>query len=458
MKFWALVLVIFASALLIGLVILEAHPDLTWHDQQRIGQIAISSLAMLGMFFLGVPNSYKVNSSWFWSSLVILFFGLFSTLNSSHLFWASVEFSLLLANIGIGVFVFCLFGCFGVKADLVLGGFLRLLLSCMVFQFYISVISAAAHADLFFTPWSLLYGFSNVRFEGQFLTLVTPILAARLCIREEGGGRYPRWFDVFLMVSLAAMVFVAGTRGTIAAWLTISTLFLTFKGDAKFVAKRMLLVLGLGFVLGWLILTTLGWLTGQVSDYRFASDHVFGLSAREILWNHAWELILGSPWLGWGPMHFASVGNHVATHPHQALLQIASEWGLPLLSAVCYVVVIWVNRVFSGARSVEAHTSATLQWALVFASMSSLMQSMVDGVLVMPYPQLWLAIVVAWCSSRCLPAIQGREVRIPAWIPMILWGGSNALLIAVSVMSYPILVEGAGYCRGGPRFWCAGQI
>lgn len=66
-------------------------------------------------------------------------------------------------------------------------------------------------------------------------------------------------------------------------------------------------------------------MTGQAADNRFASEQVFGLSLREVLWKHAWAKIVEFPWLGIGPMHFASLKNPVANHPHQAMLQIASS-------------------------------------------------------------------------------------------------------------------------------------
>jgi hypothetical protein len=157
-------------------------------------------------------------------------------------------------------------------------------------------------------------------------------------------------------------------------------------------------------------------------------------------------------------MHFASLKNPVANHPHQALLQIASEWGLPVFFMVMAIVSVWLVKVFGEVRSGDGKVGSDLRWALFFAVLSSMVQSMVDGVLVMPYPQLWLAITVGWCSARCLPHFQGERIRVPSWLPLLLWGGANLLLITVAVMSYPDLVGAGEYCSGGPRFWCAGRI
>lgn len=458
MKSKTLSTLVFFSALIAGAVIFFAHPDFTWHDQQRLGQISISVLAFAGILLLRSSGVARINSVWLWPATGVLVVGAFSASLASHPFWAAIEYALLVASIGIGAFVFLLMREFGDRAELVLGGILRLLLAGMVLQFYVSFVSAMAHAELFFTPWSLLYGFSNMRFEGQFLTIVVPLLGASLCIPNNNSVRYPRGLDIFLMVSLAGMVFVAGTRGTIAAWLAVSVIFWCLKKDARKIAKRMFLTLVLGFVLAWLVLHTVTWVTGQSADYRFAGAQVFGLSARELLWQHAWAKIVEFPWLGIGPMHFASLGDPVAAHPHQALLQIASEWGLPIFFIIMATVMVWLTKVFGENWVGDGKARSDLRWALLFAVLASMVQSMVDGVLVMPYPQLWLAITVGWCSARCLPSVQIGGKGIPAWLPLVLWGGANILLIAVVVTSYPNLVGAAEYCGGGPRFWCSGRI
>ena len=454
----ALWVVVVLSALLAALVILVSHHDLTWHDQQRLGQIVLFALAFVGSLLLRSTNIVRLNPLWSWPASGVLVLGATSAAFASHTLWAATELSLLVASIGISAFVFSLIRQFNERADLVLGWLLRLLLASMVLQFYVSFVSALGHADLFFTPWSLLYGFSNMRFEGQFLTIVVPLLGAALCMPSGSNIRYPRGLDIFLMVSLVAMVFVAGTRGTIAAWLAVSILFFGMNGGARVAAKRMFVAMVLGFVLAWLVLHTVSWVTGQEVDYRFAGEQVFGLSLREILWKHAWATIIEHPWLGVGPMHFASLKNWVAAHPHQALLQIGSEWGLPVLFIVLVTVAIWLTKVFGEVRSTDATAGADLRWAPLFAVLSSMVQSMVDGVLVMPYPQLWLAITVGWCSARCLPHFQGEGVRVPLWLPLSLWAAANVVLVAVAVMSYPDLVGAPEYCGGGPRFWCSGRI
>lgn len=446
------------AAAMLGLMVWVPHPDLTWHDQQRLGQIAVSLLLFFGVVLLRPSGGVRANPVWFLPFAGVLVFGTFSAAFAMHPLWSAAEIALLTVSIGMSVSVFYLVREFEKGADLVLGAILRLILAGMVFQFYVSFVSAMAHAELYFHPWGLLNGFSNVRFAGQFMTLVVPLLGVGLLFSKGSGVRYPRWLDMFLMVSLVGMVFVAGTRGTIAAWLAVSVLFCCAKGGARKAGIRMLWAMGLGFLFAWLILLTAAWVTGQPVVYRFTGEQVLGWSAREVLWAQAWAKLIEFPWLGIGPMHFASLKDPITAHPHQALLQIASEWGLPAFFMAMLPVVVWLAKIIGEVRSSDDKGGADLRWALLFVVLSAIVHSMVDGVLVMPYPQLWLAIMLGWCSARCLPRCQEGGGLVPSWFLMLLVGAANALLLTLAIMSYPDLVGAPEYCSTGPRFWCDGRI
>jgi len=446
-------------ALLVCMLPLVAHPDLTWHDQQRIGQVLVSTLCLIGLLLYGANKSVRIDRLWLGSGLSVLVLGGISSALSKSPLWAFAECALLVISIGIGAFVYLLAQRFAERFDLVFGGLVRLLLCAMVLQFYVSFVSALMHADLYFHPWILLYGFSNIRHGGQFMTIAVPLLLAAIPRSDRIGLKYPRALDAFLLVSLVCMVFVAGTRGTVAAWLIIALIFLVFGGEAKKSGVRMLWALPPGALLSWCILAIVSAVTGQPADFRFSGAQVLGLSAREVLWEAAWASIVQHPWLGVGPMHFASLGNPVAAHPHQALLQLASEWGLPACAVVVVTTGVWLCRGVSSARKSNDNSQAPLRWALLFSVMASIVQSMVDGVLVMPYPQIWLSLVVGWCAARCLPEPRYNTIlELPQWIFLALWAAASGMLLWVVLTNYPQLVGAAELCGGGPRFWCDGRI
>ena len=445
--------------LLAAIVILFAHPDLTWHDQQRLAQIAISALALIGLLIMPKQRMVHLSAVSLWGAAGIVFLGGCSSLLALNPFRAFLEVALFLGCIGIGAFVFNVMREYGEQADLIAGGFLRLLLAAMVFQFYVSFASALAHSDLYFTPWNLLHGFSNMRFQGQFLTIVAPLLGAALALPKQSNVVYPRWLDGFLMVSVVSMVFVAGTRGTVAAWIIVAAVFWWLRGGARRLATRMFIVMVAGYLLAFGMMQAISVVLGSSLDYRFAGNEIFGLSAREILWEQAWKTVLEHPWFGVGPMHFAALGNKIAAHPHQALLQIGSEWGLPVLCLIVASVSCWLWRVYAAVTAEKENTNSELRWVLLFSVLSSIVQSMVDGVLVMPYPQLWLSIAAGWCSAHCLPAlIAEKAIALPSVVLRIVFLGAVVLLVVAAVIDYPSLLGSSEYCGSGPRFWCNGRI
>ncbi|MGE5470254.1 MAG: O-antigen ligase family protein [Bacteroidota bacterium] len=435
-----------------------SHPDLTWHDQQRLGQIFLSLLAFAGCAVGWQTPRVRWSPVWLIAGAATIILGVLSSCFSILPVWALVEVALLICSIGIGAFVYSLAKLDAARADLILGGFIRILLGGVVLQFFVSYFSALMHAELYFIPWALLSGFSNVRHEGQFLSIALPLLGAELLAPEGGLRRYPRWLDFGLMIALACMVAVAGTRGTIAAWLLVSACFIPFGGRARQLAKRVSAAMAAGFALAWCMLKFATWVTNQEAMFRFSDKSALGLSAREIIWQDAFTKILENPWLGIGPMHFASLKSPIAAHPHQALLQIASEWGLPALCIVIFAVCVWMLRAFRFAIANDGKKETEIAWCILFSVSAAIIQSQVDGVLVMPYPQVWLAIVVGWGSAKFIDSRIGRSVLLPYWIPMVLFFIAVALLLAIGFHDYPALVGAPEFCPLGPRFWCHGLI
>ncbi|EPN59413.1 putative pilus biosynthesis-like protein, partial [Pseudomonas syringae pv. actinidiae ICMP 19096] len=189
-----------------------------------------------------------------------------------------------------------------------------------------------------------------------------------------------------------------GTRGT---WLgmaaAVAVTFCLGRAGRRW-AGWQLGAASTGLLLFSLLFSVLPSLLGiEVSN--FAGDRLTtSLSAREILWQQAWEMIKQRPLLGFGPMHFADIWNAVAAHPHQAILQWACEWGIPSTLCVAGLALYGLSTTAVLLRKrAQSLEPVDLMRLCLFASLiGALTQSMVDGVIVMPYSQLWLAIIVGW--------------------------------------------------------------
>ena len=342
--------------------------------------------------------------------------------------------------------------------------FVLALCTVKVLQFVVSGIAAfASHASIIDTDL-LLEGFSNKRFYGQFQTFTLPLLALPLLRSYSNKIK----LGALGLLSLWWMIAISGgTRGT---WLglTAATLVLLICGASG--RRWVLWQVGAAILGGLLFLSFFSALPSYlgIETLNFAGDRLStSLSAREIIWHQAWEMIKERPLLGFGPMHFADIPNPVAAHPHQAILQWACEWGIPSTLLVMWLVSKGLWATFRLIRANHRSTEPVdLLRVCLFASLiGALTQSMVDGVIVMPYSQLWLAIVVGW-----LMGIHDFSTEPPAARAIAQKGWVAILTLAVVYLGYIVFRDAPNLDQreqvyiqehGGrfkPRFWMQGVI
>jgi O-antigen ligase len=173
--------------------------------------------------------------------------------------------------------------------------------------------------------------------------------------------------------------------------------------------------------------------TIQVTVDRTMSDPT---SSRTVLWRCALGLIAQHPWLGVGPMHFAHEAWRICTgaHPHDWVLQIAAEWGLPALLCLVFVLATGARGLIARARAVphEDAPGQAVATALLVAMIAILVDGLVSGVIVMPQSQLAIAFYVGcamgWCRAPALHAPSASG-------PLRLWRGAIVLAAAAALLA-----------------------
>lgn len=444
--------------------VISVSPWLGFHDGQRCIQILLA-LGSLIFSLKYADRIFLIDRSACWAVAVLCVFGLLSSLMSHQPSWSFTEFSLVVVCI-VQASAVSLARISAVKvADRLLIFFVVLLCSIKIAQFLCLTVSAFSPGSLVLDTDTLITGFSNKRFYGQFQTFTFPLLALPLLLSSI---RRPAKICFFLLLSLWWMIAITGgTRGT---WLGMgaagAVLFLFVPSGRRWLGWQVAAVL-LGLLLHWLTFSVLtGYLGIEIAS--LASDRLTTtLSGRGPIWQQAWDMIRERPWLGFGPMHFADIHNPIAAHPHQAILQWASEWGTPSALLVGALAMRGLYATFRLIRE-RAHSvaMADLLRLCLFASLiGALTQSMVDGVIVMPYSQLWLALVVGW-----LMGLHVWKVEPKAPHPALRWSwafisvAAVAVLVFVVIRDLPHLKERNQQYRedfGGhyqPRFWTQGVI
>jgi O-antigen ligase len=239
-------------------------------------------------------------------------------------------------------------------------------------------------------------GYDHYRFFNHVQTIAIPLLAWLATSQRPRSARAAAWFA---LVVNGTYVLCSGARGTavaIAAGLAVAAVL---AGGAR--CRRMALTLGIAacasgvaYLLIFVALPSLGWYS--VSSTRSA-ESMASDSARMLLWRLAWEQAWTAPWLGIGPMHYAHAPNSKAAHPHNIYLQIAAEWGLPMLLGVLAVT---GRGILALARRVRAATTAREEGtALLVTCLALLADAAVSGSFVMPVSQMWIALTIGWAIA-----------------------------------------------------------
>ncbi|MFO2464703.1 O-antigen ligase family protein [Pseudomonas sp. 15FMM2] len=436
------------------------------HDWQRTVQISIGLCALLYGMSMATAHREQllIDRPTSIGLVIILGLGLVSVGFAHQPLWALTEWALLITCGSIAVAFAVLRRNGDETLDRVLILFVLLLCLIKSLQYGHSAFLAFTRGASILDMDLLLSGFSNKRFYGQFQTFTLPLLALPLLLSTT--SRTARGLVFVLLCAWWLIAISGGTRGT---WLGMgaAAMVLVFLGPwgRRWLAWQVT-ALGCGLFFYWLLFSVLARHLG-VEVSNFADERLTAsLSNREVIWWQAWDMIRERPLSGFGPMHFADIANPVAAHPHQAILQWASEWGVP--SALCVMVLAlrasWATLMVVHQRAQTRVSADLLRLCLFAALIGALAQSMVDGVIVMPNSQLWLALVVGWLMALHPWQVPGRAIPslYRAWT--VLAALSVALLIFVACRDLPYTKErnqqymDAGKTHLQPRFWVQGVI
>ncbi|WP_024684412.1 O-antigen ligase family protein [Pseudomonas syringae] len=454
----------FCFAILLVCVCVQS---LSGHDIQRMAQFVIGLLSLVVLIHYSVGNNAI---SIFATRTRIVFLGVFfagiiSSLRAHQPQWALTELSVLLLSCCIAIAFASQRQFQGERLDRLFIYFVISICTVKTMQFLTATLAAFLSTPPTLDTDLLLDGFSNKRFYGQFQTFTLPLLVLPLLLPST---RRSIKVGLFCLTSLWWVIAISGgTRGT---WLgmaaAVAVVFCLGRAGRRW-AGWQTGAASMGLLLFTLLFSVLPGLLGiEVSN--FAGDRLTtSLSAREILWQQAWEMIKERPLLGFGPMHFADIWNAVAAHPHQAILQWACEWGLPSTLCVAGLALYGLSATAVLLRKrAQSLGPVDLMRICLFASLiGALTQSMVDGVIVMPYSQLWLAIIVGWLLAlhewQTLP--RPASVALSrAWLVCLTL--ATGMILYTLVRDFPDMdarKQQFGEDFGGrylPRFWMQGVI
>jgi len=288
---------------------------------------------------------------------------------------------------------------------------LRMLLRCLLIvgilhAVRIGLIYAAALASgVQIDMHALAAGFSNARFFNHTLTPLLPLMVL-LTLQAPLRSAW-RWVSFALAAFWWAFMFVSEARASLLGLGAGLTIALVLRGShARDFAKLMALSALAGaaiYVLAFILLPlAFGLVPVGVPSNVLARTVADPSSGRTLLWALALQLIGAHPWLGVGPLHFAHEGHklYIGAHPHDWLLQIGAEWGLPALLCLLGALASAARALLHTGKRIaddDLHNQQILV-AFLTACAAIMVDGVFSGVLVMPQSQLAI-VLLAGCAT-----------------------------------------------------------
>jgi putative inorganic carbon (hco3(-)) transporter len=465
--------------LLLSAVIGVSHFLTAGHNQQRMVQIAFFAVFSLLALVSGRVSGLFIEADQRglrWSLGGFFALGTVSSLVALSPRHALLELSMLLMLLMLAI---CIAREVARNSVVYLPLVLKICaITCLAYAIqivavYLSALAFGTQPDVnAFAP-----GFSNYRFLNHAQTISLPLLVLLCLLVKPGGGA--KWGMFSLAAFWWTLLFVTSGRGTVVGLVAGCALaWFLRRRHAHALCKMMLLTalagLGIYAIFFALIPVAVGFEPFGAVAYVVQRTVDDPASMRGGLWWRAIELIVAHPWLGAGPLHYAHYAIDVQfAHPHDWVLQIGAEWGVPALLCLCSAIGFSMRSLVRTAALISTHDARNQDMLAAWIVMGGaiLVDGLVSGLIVMPVSQLLIVLYIGCAAGWSLSfKVSVRAPRQPASGRLV---AACLLLLAVLGLAMGIAPDIASQSRptamsgkeaawyngiGHPRIWLHGHF
>lgn len=441
-------------------VIPESLTPMSLHDSQRITELLFISMLLFENISFQKHNAYlSMNKPLCYAIFTLAVLAIISSFMAISPRHALIEISLLAGLFYLALYVarlYCEHGMLFIKrlTYVVWAGIMFSMAA-----FYVGYITAT----IFTTPviWpGPITGFNNVRFFNQYQLwtlglIVLPLLAFDL------KNLHKRYLLHLGLICWYVLMFHTASRGALLAWaLGLSITALMYKKLAWPLIRLQLIYITGGFLSFKILFELIPFLKKfAVVTGTIIRDTT---SDRLALWSETAKLIQEHPVWGVGPMHFAWY-SPISAHPHNSVLQIMAEWGLPaallMLAIIFYSLYCWLKKLNIATFQSQTEADRNLTIVLFFTIVTNTAYSLVDGVIVMPISQIMMFTCIGLMMGH-YNRIRVLEKNTNRLLPGRIIAGLVLLTLICSTL--PEILQNAsgdekrfsiGYHAMGPRMW-----
>ncbi|AEG01689.1 O-antigen ligase family protein [Methylomonas methanica] len=461
-----LIMILVSLSLNYGLI-----PNLIAYDDKRVSELLIIVVALFWSLLGGVKAG-SLKSIWNIEIRYLVVFILFLA-GLSAVLSASPRHAFLEISVFVGLFYLSLLiakAWYDYQNTLMVSIVSAISLGAVLYMigFYTGYLASFLEGIPLVWP-EPFFMLSNVRQFNQYQLWTLGLLCLPLLVPGSVKPKYKVW--VFCLLSAWwVLLFASTSRGVLLAWLLSMVItWRVYRRLAWPFLQLQLKCFGCGFVAYQLLFVWLPKLNAGGGSVVVQTVLRGDTNDRIYLWTHAWKMIQAHPWLGVGPMHYAWYPNNMAAHPHNSLVQLACEWGLPATGLILFLLGFglfrWLKRFNANTLKAVPESEQVLAMALFFTAVASAFYSLVDGVIVMPLSQVMMAVVLGmmiglYRQSDPFALVKplndiGHRVFSGVILVVMVWSVLPELLpnILGDFEMIPI-----GYQVVGPRFWQEGGI
>jgi putative inorganic carbon (hco3(-)) transporter len=436
-----------------------------FNDRQRLLELLLLSFVLLDSIFNGLvvkKDLLAIQKKLLGAFFVLLVLAIISAYLAQSPKHAIIEISVFVGLCYLSLFVARLF--LENKQKFIKQITLAIWASILLYMlsFYTGYITATIFKTALQWPFPFT-GFSNIRSFNQYQLWTLGIICLPLLTFDV-----KKTTRVWLHIALIAwwvLLFYSASRGVLVAWLAGMLLTaVIYKKSAWPFLKLQFINIVLGFCSYYLLFNVI---PAAHESTLVTSTIIRGTGYdRLALWQQALNLIYESPIFGVGPMHYAW-HNSSNGHPHNSVLQLAAEWGLPatiiVLSIAGYGIYYWLKKINVHSLQTASSSDSNLAILLFFTITTNAAYSLVDGVIVTPISQvLMFTMIGLMIGHYCIgQQSKGNNETIKnkyQFRPIF----AAIMLTAVAWSTLPELIKGLsgnekgfsmGYTAIGPRFW-----
>lgn len=328
--------------------------------------------------------------------------------------------------------------------------------------YLVSFYSGYITATIFKTPlnWPFPFtGFSNIRSFNQYQLWTLGLISLPL-LAFDLQSKVKRFCLYFALTLWWVLLFYSASRGVLIAWLLGALMTaVVYQKIAWLFLKSQLIQIASGYISYYILFKIIP----AIHQSTIVTSSVIRETTNDriALWNLALTIIKNFPFSGTGPMNYVFYSTTNA-HPHNSVLQLATEWGLPATTVILaisgFAIYCWLKKFTVNKLQSLPKLESQLTIILFFTIITNAIYSLVDGVIVTPISQVLMftviGLMVGHYSYNRIITID----RNPKFRPVF----AGVVLLVLICSTLPEITRGLsgnekgfsmGYTAIGPRFW-----